>query len=321
MYCLRSLLSSVPGHPMSHCSSICKLAGGDLLVTWYAATFETHPDEQILLARLPRGSFQWTEPQVVVDTPGKADGNPIIFTAPDGSVHLYYVTLEGEGWSSAIPYGMTSSDEGRTWSEPRMLSDQLGVMFRNKPLFLPSGRVLLPIYGEQRNAGGCWISDDGCATWRKPPNVMEAPGGCIQPTLAFTAEGQVIAFLRSRNHTNVWRFVSDDEGETWSPCQATELPNNDSGTDVAMLPDGRFVLAFNNCREGRTPLTLAVSEDGGLTWPLKYDVERADGEFSYPAVLVSDESLHLTYTFLRRRIAYFTCDLPWLLEHCLAPAS
>jgi predicted neuraminidase len=53
----------------------------------------------------------------------------------------------------------------------------------------------------------------------------------------------------------------------------------------------------------RSPLSLFKSEDNGVTWNKLYDLESEPGEFSYPAIIASEESLTITYTWNRKTIA------------------
>lgn len=72
----------------------------------------------------------------------------------------------------------------------------------------------------------------------------------------------------------------------------------------------------------RAPLTLALSDDDGRTWPLAYDIENGDGycltnnsrdglnrELSYPSVLGDGVGgLHVAYTWHRRAIKHVHLD-------------
>ncbi len=89
-----------------------------------------------------------------------------------------------------------------------------------------------------------------------------------------------------------------------------DLPNPNSGTDaVTLREDGRFLLVYNHTREGRTPLNVALSRDG-RTWEQALTLEDAPGgEFSYPAVIQTGDGLvHITYTWMRRRIKHVVVD-------------
>ena len=103
---------------------------------------------------------------------------------------------------------------------------------------------------------------------------------------------------------------SDDYGRTWSPARRTEVPNPNSGLDAVRLADGRIVLACNPTREGRTPLSLLVSEDNGETWPWRRDVETGPGEYSYPSIIqAADGRVHVVYTYRRVQIRHLAVDL------------
>jgi predicted neuraminidase len=107
---------------------------------------------------------------------------------------------------------------------------------------------------------------------------------------------------------------SEDYGRTWSSAELTTIPCPNSGLDAVRLADGRVVLACNPVPEGRTPLSLLVSEDSGLTWPLRIDLETALGEYSYPSIIQSaDGLLHVVYTYRRiqiRHLVFHPNDLP-----------
>jgi predicted neuraminidase len=127
------------------------------------------------------------------------------------------------------------------------------------------------------------------------------------------------------------------------------LPNNNSSIQALRLADGRIALVFNESSRAdatgrrlslyddiggeapapitersafwgapRAPLTLAISSDRGLTWPLRRHLETGDGycmtnnsrdrlnrEFSYPTLVQgADGTLHIAYTYWRQAIKY-----------------
>ena len=57
-------------------------------------------------------------------------------------------------------------------------------------------------------------------------------------------------------------------------------------------------MAFNNCPTGRTPLSLAISEDNGKTWPYVRDVVHEENErFCYPEIIqAADGTIYVSYT-------------------------
>ena len=73
--------------------------------------------------------------------------------------------------------------------------------------------------------------------------------------------------------------------------------NPDSGINAIALKSGAIVLAYNNNPWDRTPLNLAMSEDGGKSWPYTKTLETRNMEFSYPFMIQdSDGIIHITYT-------------------------
>ena len=113
---------------------------------------------------------------------------------------------------------------------------------------------------------------------------------------------------RTRRERFVAQSWSEDAGKTWSPFEATTLPNPNSGIDAVTLKDGRQLLVFNNTPKGRTPLNVGVSRDGSQ-WKVVVTLEDQPGEYSYPAVIQSDDGLvHITYTYWRQSIKHVVLD-------------
>ncbi len=135
---------------------------------------------------------------------------------------------------------------------------------------------------------------------------------CIQPSFLQLKDGRLQVLMRSRNGFLATSY-SSDQGQTWTPVTLTAVPNNQSGTDAVTLSDGRHVLAYNNfqtlpgTKKGpRTPLSLAVSDDDGRTWRHVLTLEDSPiAQYSYPAIIEGrDGTLHITYTWRRKRVAY-----------------
>lgn len=301
--------------PECHCSIMAELPSGDVFGAWYAGTREGLPDVVLMAARWRREEGCWTEPRVLCDTPDLPEGNPIAFMEPGGRLHMFFVTIVGDGWASAQLKSMTSKDEGESWTEPVVVGEPLGTMVRNKPLYLDDGRIVLPMYDDTDATSFMYLSDDGGETWRQSGRIAYH-GGCTQPTLFRKSGGTIVAFLRNSEPRYIQRSESNDRGETWSACASTFLPNPDAGIDLVELSSGHLLLAFNDSRERRTPLSLAWSEDEGDDWLLKLDLETEDAGFAYPAIIQARDGLiHLSYTWRRKAIAHTILDEEWFLAH------
>ena len=138
----------------------------------------------------------------------------------------------------------------------------------------------------------------------------------IQPTIFIHKDGSLQALCRTGNSkmSCTWSY---DNGQTWTKEVLTDMPQNGSGIDGTTLPDGRFVLAYNKFESlpgigggPRTPLVVAVSEDG-TNWTDVVTLEDdAIKEYSYPCVICDDEGyVHIAYTWRRYRVKYVKLKL------------
>lgn len=294
--------------PECHASTLVEHSGS-LIAAWFAGTREGAQDVAIWLSRRGLAGGTWSEPTVVASGMGVPCWNPVLCVV-SGSVYLFYkVGPSPQTWSGAV---ITSTDGGRTWSQPQMLPAGILGPVKNKPLV--DGDVLICGSSvESYQLWGCWveISPDRGKSWSKhgPINVPGHLHGIIQPTLVRDDAGRMAMLCRSRGLHRVVRAESADDGRTWSPAAAIDLPQNNSGLDAVRLRDGRVVLLYNHTTQGRTPLNLAVSADLGKTWKNGPVVENEPGEFSYPAIIQSsDGKIRATYTWKRRRVRSISLD-------------
>jgi predicted neuraminidase len=210
--------------------------------------------------------------------------------------------------------------------------------------------------GSHDTAGVAASLDDG-KTW----TLSEVPGsiGSVHMTIVPLDGDHMVAFYRRRQSDFVHRSESLDGGYTWSAPAPTDVPNNNSSINVIRLADGRLAMVCNptsaatsgdrraslydELEEGddrpdatggcapiwgvpRAPLTLCISTDGGLTWPIRRIVDNSPGtclsnnsvdgknfELSYPYLLEGpDGAIHVAYTYFRRAIKYVRLPAGWI---------
>lgn len=287
--------------PRCHATTLLEVDPG-LLLSFFGGEVNGPQD----LWTMRKGSHGWGPAERVTATLDytAACWNPVLHKASDGAILLFY--KQGSGCSQWQGKLLRSEDGGFRWSSPRALPAGFWGPIRNKPLQCADGSLLCPSSTEL----GDWrvhferTPDDGL-TWTTTGSIEQSESfNAIQPTLIPWTSRRLQALCRSRSGCIVETW-SEDAGETWSPLERTQLPNPDSAIDATLLPDGRALLVYNPTSNNtgiqhacRSILAVAVSEDG-VEWADVGELERggAKDEFSYPAVIVTDDGLvHVTYT-------------------------
>lgn len=303
--------------PQCHASTVLRTADEKFLVAWFGGTHEKHDDVGIWLSKGEPGN--WSAPVEVAKIREDAHWNPVLFQDPSGEIILFFkVGKTIDFWET---WYKVSSDNGATWSEAKDLvaGDKGGRgPVRNKPVVLSDGSWLAPASNELNKVWNAFVdrSEDGGKTWNTSEflevNRDSIVGeGVIQPALWESAPGKVHMLLRSSAGV-ICRSDSEDYGKTWSPVYKTTLPNPNSGIDVTKLENNTLVLIFNPDDKNwgsRSPVSLAVSNDNGYTWDPVIELERGsddeDDEFSYPSVISFGDTLAVTYTWQREKIAFW----------------
>lgn len=306
--------------PECHASSLVRLANGDILCVYFAGKHEKADDVGVWLSR--RTINGWEKPVLLAKVEFVPHWNPVIFEIPGGVRVCFKVGREIPDWLS---WHTESFDGGLTWTQPAPYKSAVGPV-RSKPVFLSNGRLLAPNSVETAVS---WrpltdISDDFGEHFyhfsRIPVNTENESEdnyisglGAIQPTLWESEKGCVHALLRTTSGY-IFRADSKDCGANFSHSYNTGIPNNNSGIDVIQTSRGLF-LAMNPVSgnwAARTPLVVLKSVDNGQTFShfatladLKRDEKcNKNAEFSYPAIIADENHLHITFTWMRRQIAY-----------------
>ena len=216
------------------------------------------------------------------------------------------------GPSPSAWWGMLkrSEDSGISWSPATRLPDGQVGPIKNKPWLLADGRLLCGSSTEDQGSRVHmeWTADLG-KTWQRTQPLNDGKTmHAIQPTILQHGANRLQILCRGRGTGRIVQAWSDDAGRTWSEMTVAELPNPNSGIDGVTLRDGRHLLVYNHTPRGRSPLNVAISEDG-RNWQAAMVLEEAPGEFSYPAVIQTKDGLvHIAYTWKRQRIKHVVLD-------------
>lgn len=260
----------------------------------------------------------------------KACWNPVLYQLPDGETLLFYkVGTRVADWTGWL---VRSHDNGKTWTDHEPLPSGFLGPIKNKPELIGS-QLVCPSSTEKNG----WkihfeLYDLDTKEWTyvgpvEAEEVLETqdmgvagkkpqPIGCIQPSILRHADGRLQGVCRSRQGKVATSF-SDDNGKTWSKVTLLDVPNNQSGLDAVTLQDGRHVMIYNNFptqpgtkRGVRTPLSIAVSDDG-THWRHVVTLEDSPiSEYSYPAIIQgADGRIHCVYTWRRQRMKYVEINL------------
>ncbi|MCK5802480.1 MAG: FAD-dependent oxidoreductase [Lentisphaeria bacterium] len=288
-----------------HASTLVELPSGDVVAAWFAGTKESADDVDIWSAILHDG--EWTEPRKVAELEGAPLWNPVLCLHDDTLFLFYRFGRKIIHWESMLT---TSADGGRTWSEPAPLPSGFLGPIKNKPIRMSGGLWLCGSSVETETEWFCRMElfDGGTREWIHAVDIKvpDCLRGIIQPAVWESAPGQVHALMRS-TLGHVIRADSADGGRTWSTPVATDIPNNNSGIDIAKLRDSSLVLCLNPVAKdwgARTPLALWRSFDNGQTWPETFVLEDEPGEYSYPAVIATSVGVATVYTHKRKQIRY-----------------
>lgn len=309
-----------------HASTVLPLEDGTILVSYFAGSAEGQDDVGIWLSKRVNG--HWQDPKCIAKIADEPHWNPVLFLS-GGFIRLVFrVGRQISSWKS---YTMVSEDQGETWTKavPYPFPNEAGGPVRSKPIRLSNGLWLAPNSDETEEA---WLPrvdisyDEGASFPVSVPvpinrtdpkrHTYLAGKGAIQPTLWESRPGFVHLFLRTTAGF-IFRSDSTDDGQTWCEAYNTYLPNNNSGIDVAKAGSDLY-LALNPISgnwASRNPLVVWKSADNGLTFDhaltldcLETDPhQQTDAEYAYPAAVTMNGKLFISYTYLRRQIAF--CEI------------
>lgn len=268
----------------------------------------------------------WSEPYVLIEKKENELNimSASLFRLSNGNIGLLYIT-KTEDEDKRILYSPTfcySSDEGKSWSEPKFCTGERGLFCLNndRVIRMKNGRIIVPVsYHGKGFRFGEWddfhpgvirllYSDDDGASWTVTDEKIRSPYNdktqCQEPGIFELDDGRLWVYFRTA-YGHQYQSFSEDGGETWSAA-APNLYFTSPDSPMLIKRVGKYVFSiFNpngyNCMNTlieewnspkRTPYVCAVSKDGGLSFDStgKTSANGKMSDFAKNCVLLEDDT-------------------------------
>ena len=275
---------------------------GTLFMVWQEYLASDRAGEDNAPSRLPSKTsaddgLTWQNHRVLVErAPGDVNVySPNLVRLSTGEwlfIYFRHHVLERGQPSVVSAYVCRSGDEGQTFSAPEAIWDHRPLAFASGVVKrLSDGRILLPV---SRQTGAIWtetdhevlgtyLSDDDGRTWQECDGWIDLPlRGAMEGHVAELRDGRILMVMRTQLGA-VFQSHSENGGRTWSKAQTTALRSPESCPELVRISStGDLLIVWNNSPYDpgfgshygkRSPLTVAVSRDEGVTWSYPRDIE------------------------------------------------
>lgn len=204
----------------------------------------------IVMKRSKDKGKTWSQLSIVAENGSLQAGNaaPVVDLTdpayPDGRIFLFYNTgnkPEGEirkGIGIREVWYKTSSDQGKTWSDPVNITSQVK-------------------------------KSDWRSYANTPGHAMQFPNGKYKGRIYVAANHSVGDPLPHFEDYHAHGFYTDDHGRTFHLSMTVPFPGSNEATAAELLGNGLVMNSRNQKGKPRTRI-VSVSEDGGVTWDTTY---------------------------------------------------
>jgi hypothetical protein len=303
---------ATPERPRRSEGDLIELRDGSLFLVWsdYYAGKGWDSSPARLAGKVSKdGGKTWDKERVIVnDDHGTNVMSASLLRAHNGDILLVYLDQLPEMSAKGMIL-RRSNDEGKAWSDPMQITPESGNIHaaNNACLrMLSTGRIILSCreYISGIRWPYCLYSDDDGYTWKAGEHVPDTEltpeqkneQNVNEPSVAGLPDGRLLMTMRSIAGGQFFSYSSDG-GETWTKPYLSSLLGTCSPAAIKRIPGTDDVLAiFTYGYTGRTPLTSAISSDGGKTWKYLKLIEQSEYYgYCYASITFVKDRVYLTY--------------------------
>lgn len=292
---------------------------GELWLIW-TAQISGNQDTSLIRKRVSRDhGVTWGPIETLFEAP---EGHGLFVRQPpvvldDGAWAIpvfHCVSVPGRKWvgDRDVSAVRISTDEGKTWNE-HVVPGSLGCVHMN---VLKTAGGLVALY-RSRWADHVYISRSADGHDWSAPEPTELPNNNSSVQATVLADGRIALVFNKASRLDATDrrtgLYDDIEDESEPVVAAAETP----------VPSASEHTAFWGAP--RAPMTLAISADGGRSWPVQRNLEEGDGycmtnnskdglnrEFSYPSITQTpDGEIQIAFTYWRRAIKHVRVAPGW----------
>lgn len=315
-----------------NCPNVCNHSSslyyhnGILYLTWFSGDNEGDDGCNIYISRLADGSRIWSDAELIITQSSYACHNSLMYH--DGTKFVLFYSSQNHklGDSDAHIYMITSEDT-HIWENNLLFDSTYGVLIRNRMFKLSDATLIIPYYNCNNDyvyTSGYYISHDNGNKWDK--QIIKNTENLIELVMINPYSNHLKCYYRDKKAQYIYMNQSYDDGNTWTDPMPIKLDNNDSAFDIIDYKHNNinyYIMCCNRKHDlrnnGRSLLSLYATNDIlNDNWQLVKDLDPhmemphyvwQYGEFSYPAMHIIEDKLHITYTYNKKTIKHVIVNI------------
>ncbi len=319
-------IDPTPAHPRNTEGSFVTLKSGRILFEYsqFSGGAADYDRSEIAEIYSDDQGRTWSTPRVVVETGEYQNIMSVsLLRLASGRIARFHAVKKTRLRDCHVVMS-TSSDEGQTWTPPRLIHDAPGYFVFNNDRVIQtrSGRLLVPVaYHRLKGASDDWnswdsrsitlwyYSDDEGITWKESDNWWALPvasrSGLQEPGVVELKAGEIYAWSRTDRGAQ-FQYWSTDNGKSFGPPERSPFVTPNSPLSIKRVPRSNLLMAVFNDHSGRVPapeaanqrapLVISFSSDEARSWgqPLTIESDLA-GWFCYTAIHFTEDAALLAY--------------------------